>query len=80
MPTELESDTSSIDSRDPFGAAPFDQLTVSTSSSAQPVSLPPGSFHPQYSTIALSPLLRHVLTRSTPPPIPQRTTSRGFHV
>ncbi|KAF1761819.1 hypothetical protein GCK72_010076 [Caenorhabditis remanei] len=43
VPTELESDTSSIDSRDPFGAAPFDQLTVSTSSSAQPVSLPPAA-------------------------------------
>ncbi|CAL2037455.1 unnamed protein product [Caenorhabditis brenneri] len=40
VPTEFDSDTSSIDSRDPFGAAPFDQLTVSTSSSAPPISLP----------------------------------------
>ncbi|UMM23375.1 hypothetical protein L5515_004127 [Caenorhabditis briggsae] len=43
VPAELDSDTSSIDSRDPFGAAPFDQLTVSTSSSTQPVSLPPAA-------------------------------------
>uniref|UniRef100_A0A1I7T2C5 CARMIL_C domain-containing protein n=1 Tax=Caenorhabditis tropicalis TaxID=1561998 RepID=A0A1I7T2C5_9PELO len=55
---EMDSDTSSIDSRDPFGAAPFDQLTVSTSSSAPPISLPPGSFHSQ-SSIAPSSLLRH---------------------
>uniref|UniRef100_A0A1I7T2C6 non-specific serine/threonine protein kinase n=1 Tax=Caenorhabditis tropicalis TaxID=1561998 RepID=A0A1I7T2C6_9PELO len=40
---EMDSDTSSIDSRDPFGAAPFDQLTVSTSSSAPPISLPPAT-------------------------------------
>ncbi|CAI2347529.1 unnamed protein product [Caenorhabditis sp. 36 PRJEB53466] len=40
----LDSDTSSIDSRDPFGAAPFDQLTVSTcSSSAPPISIPPAN-------------------------------------
>ncbi|CAA86332.1 Serine/threonine-protein kinase sel-5 [Caenorhabditis elegans] len=78
IPAELDSETSSIDSRDPFGAAPFDQLTVSTSSSAQPVSLPPGSVH-LHTSIAPSPLLRHVLTKA-PPPVPRRTTSRGFQV